>query len=77
MVGFKLIRYRGDTFVLPVSLTDSQGSPIDLTGAAIKFKLGAITETSEGYQVYRNDTAGEFCITISPSLMASLVDPEY
>lgn len=77
MADFKLIRYRGDTLVLPVSLTDSHGQPVDLSGAAIKFKLGTITELSEGYEIFRNDTAGEFCIMISSSLMGSLVDSEY
>lgn len=77
MADFKLIRYRGDTFILPVALTDSQGRPVDLSGAAIKFKLGTITEISEGYEIFRNDTAGEFCIMISSSLMGSLGDPGY
>ena len=76
-MDFGIERYRGDSLVLPVALTDSNGSPISLVGATIRFALGGITEASEGYSIARNDAAGSFAITISASLMAALSDPAY
>ena len=55
-------RYHGNSLVLPVALTDSQGVAISLVGALIQFKLGEITELSSGYTITRNDLAGTFVI---------------
>lgn len=76
-MDFGIERYRGDSLVLPVALTDSNGDTISLVGATIRFALGGITEASEGYSIARNDAAGSFAITISASLMAALSDPAY
>lgn len=40
MADLKLVRYRGDTFRLPVIVKDSNGEPIDLSDAVIRFTLG-------------------------------------
>ena len=70
-------RYHGNSLVLPVALTDSQGVAISLVGALIQFKLGEITELSSGYTITRNDLAGTFVITVSATLMATLANPIY
>ena len=77
MPDFLLTRYHGDNLILPVGLTDSEGLPIDLSGAAIKFKLGTITDTSEGYSISRDDAAGNFTITLSATLMETLTEENY
>ncbi|MDD4653296.1 MAG: hypothetical protein PHQ34_13835 [Methanothrix sp.] len=76
-MDFCIERYYGNSLVLPVALTDSNGDPISLVCATIKFRIGDITEASEGYSIARNDVAGAFTITISASLMATLQDPVY
>lgn len=76
-MDFGIGRYHGNTLVLPVALTDSSGEPISLVGATIKFRIGDITEASEGYSIARSDSAGAFTITISASLMATLKESVY
>jgi hypothetical protein len=85
MADFEIERYHGDTLVLPVTISDTsvnpsgetEYTPRPITGAAIKFKMGPVTESSEGYSIVRDDAAGTFCITISAALMESLVLPAY
>ena len=77
MADFEIVRHHGNSLVMPVALTDSQGVVISLVGAIIQFKLGEITELSSGYTVTRNDLAGTFVITVSATLMATLLNPIY
>ena len=82
-MDFSIERYHGNSLVLPVALTTPQVSesgaityvPLSIAGAAIRFKLGEITELSDGYSITRNDSAGNFTIIISATLMATLVNP--
>jgi hypothetical protein len=76
-MDFSIERYHGNSLVLPVALTDSNGAPISLVDAMIKFRIGNITEASEGYSIARSDSAGTFTITITASRMATLQDPVY
>ena len=60
-MDFSIERYHGNSLVLPVALTDSnRRNPISLVGATIKFRIGDITEASEGYSIARSDSAGTF-----------------
>jgi len=84
-MDFSIERYHGNSLVLPVGLTTPQVSelgaityvPLSIVGAAIRFKLGEITELSDGYSITRNDLAGNFTIIISATLMATLVNTVY
>jgi hypothetical protein len=77
MADFEIVRFHGNSFVLPVALTTSQGVVIPLTGALIQFQLGGITELSDGYTITRNDLAGTFVIIVSATRMATLLNPIY
>ena len=72
MADFTLTIYHGDTFVLPVTLTDSAGDPVILTGATIKFLLGTITQDDPAVTISRDDTHGKFTVTITAEKMATL-----
>lgn len=76
-MDFSIERYHGNSLVLPVALTDSAGVAISLVGATIRFKLGEITELSDGYSITRDDPVGNFTIIISATLMATLLNPIY
>jgi hypothetical protein len=84
-MDFCIERYHGNSLVLPVALTTPQVSesgaityvPLSIAGAAIRFKLGEITELSDGYSITRDDPAGNFTIIISATLMATLLNPIY
>jgi hypothetical protein len=76
-MDFSIERYHGNSLVLPVALTDSGGVAISLVDAIIRFRLGEITELSDGYSIARNDPAGNFTIIISATLMATLTNPIY
>ena len=76
-MDFSIERYHGNSLVLPVALTDSGGVAISLVDAIIRFRLGEITELSDGYSIARNDPAGNFTIIISATLMATLLNPVY
>jgi hypothetical protein len=77
MADFEIVRHHGNSFVLPVALTTSQGVVIPLTGALIQFQLGGITELSDGCTIARNDLAGTFVIIVSATRMATLLNPIY
>lgn len=66
----------GDTFQFLVE-TEEEDVEIDLTGATIKFKLGPISESSNGYDIDRDDTHGKFIITLSAALMETLTGSKY
>lgn len=84
-MDFSIERYHGNSLVLPVALTTPQVSesgaiiyvPLSIAGAAIRFKLGDITELSDGYSITRDDPAGNFTIIVSATLMATLVNTVY
>jgi hypothetical protein len=84
-MDFCIERYHGNSLVLPVALTTPLVSesgaityvPLSIAGAAIRFKLGEITELSDGYSITRDDPAGNFTIIISATLMATLVNTVY
>jgi hypothetical protein len=67
-------KFHGDTFVLPVTLTAS-GRPFNLTGTEIRFTMitddeeNPITETSEGYEITRDDENGYFEIVVDATVM--------
>lgn len=65
-------RYQKDTFIMPVTLENPDGSPVDLTGATILFALAEYTHVTEGVTVDRNDEAGEITVSVSYSLMDAL-----
>jgi hypothetical protein len=68
--------YQKDTFIVPVKIEDSDGSPVDLTGAQIYFALGAYTHATSGVTITRDDTAGELTVTVHYSLMDALTPGE-
>lgn len=70
----------GDTITITVTVTDSAGAAVDLTGASIRWsarKLGeadnAIEKTTSAGEVELTDpTAGEFEVVLEPADTASL-----
>lgn len=75
-----LERYHGDSLVLPVSVKDDDGNPINLTDATIRFTIDSptpITDQSPGYSISRVDLYGVFTIAISADKMATLAPGSY
>jgi hypothetical protein len=75
-----MTKFRGDTFILPVVITDSNNIPINLTGVTIKFTLAAnpaITEATAGVIITRDDVNGKFTITVPASVMNALAAKKY
>lgn len=72
----KITLFHGDTFVLPITMTDSDGTAIDLSGATIKMTIETdsaitITESTAGVTTTREDTLGKFTIVVSDTLMGT------
>jgi len=72
MADFTLTIFHGNTFVLPVILTDSKRKPVVLTGATIKFLLGEITQEDSAVTIARDDENGKFTVTITAAKMKTL-----
>ena len=76
----KTTKFRGDTFILPVGITNPDIAPVNLTGAVIKFTLAAnpnISEATTGVTITRDDPNGKFTITIPASVMNALTAKKY
>jgi hypothetical protein len=73
-----ITRYRGNTFVLPITIYEEDGiTPIDVTGATVKFTLDTITEASSGVTVTVGTTDGTINIVVPAVLMAALTEKSY
>jgi hypothetical protein len=71
-------RYRGNTLVLPLTIYEEDGiTPVNITGATVRFTLGAITEDSEGVDINVGTTDGTITITVPALLMADLTEKSY
>jgi hypothetical protein len=77
MGDISLTRKHGDTFILPVTLEDSAGAPVPITGATLKFLLGPYTQASEGVSVVRVDASGKFTYTVDAAQMEKLKHDKY
>ena len=87
-----LVRYHGDTWELPVAVTDSLGVAITLVGATLVFRLETKSTTvpdfyvadpvsplnTAGISIVRQDVLGTFTLTLTDVLMATLdIDTQY
>jgi hypothetical protein len=78
MTEVHLTRFRGNTFVLPITIYEEDGqTPVNITGSRIKFTLGSITESSPGVAVAINGANGSITVTVPASLMAALKEATY
>jgi hypothetical protein len=65
--------YAGDTNNISVSITDHDGAPLNLTGAAIEYKAGASLTKTVGVGITITDAPGGICrIEIDPIDTAAL-----
>lgn len=69
MADFTLTKYEGNTFVLPVTVEDT-----NLTGATVEFQLNDYTLETDGVTLDPDplDDSGQFTITVSAELMTAL-----
>ena len=88
-----ITRYHGDTWELPVAVTDSTGVAISLVGCELVFRLETksttvadfyfadpvtVTPNTVGISIVRQDLLGTFTLTLTDTLMATLaIDTQY
>lgn len=60
-----------------ITLKDSAGSLINLTGATFNFVLGSLTEETSGVTIAGGDAAGTITISITDAAMAPIVAGVY
>lgn len=63
----QIVHVRGDSGTFEVTLTDSAGDPLDLTGASVDFTVGDLIEKSLGDGVaVATPVSGVAVITLDP-----------
>jgi hypothetical protein len=88
-----ITRYHGDTWELPVAVTDALGVAIPLTGGTLIFRLETksttvadfyfadpitVTPNTVGISIVRQDVLGTFTLTLTDTLMSTLsIDTQY
>jgi hypothetical protein len=73
MEKLALEQYRGDTLTLRLLVKDSNGDPVSLEAASVRFTLGtgegALTEESDGVDVDVVDAAGQITVQVAYAQM--------
>lgn len=73
----RLFGFAGDAFYCLLTIKDSTGAAVNLTGATIDFELGSLTEATSGVTVTNGNSAGTITIEANDTAMAAITAGDY